>query len=263
MSVYHADNLQFVKESVESILNQSFSNFDYYIVFDGPVADDVDSYISSLRDPRIKLHRLEANKGLAFALNYLLEIVLQQPEIKFIARMDADDISMPDRFKKQRDILLENKEISCVGSWYEEIDHDGKHLSFRKLPIEHDELRKRYLIRTPFVHPCVMYHRRLIKLAGLYPTDTILMEDHVLWGKALKFKLIFANLPEYLLLYRKDREFYKRRSGIKYGWNYIKTRFSINKTLMLPFYSYILTSFIGIFKMMPFIIVKLAYRNLK
>ena len=66
MSVYHNDRLRFVKESVESILNQSFRDFDYYISFDGPVADDVDYYFSSLSDPRIKLYRLEANMGLAW-----------------------------------------------------------------------------------------------------------------------------------------------------------------------------------------------------
>lgn len=64
MSVYYADKFAFVKESVESILNQSFSNFYYYIAFDGPVSDDIDSYISSLKDSRVKLHRLNRTGGL-------------------------------------------------------------------------------------------------------------------------------------------------------------------------------------------------------
>ena len=257
MSIYHADRLRFVKESVESILNQTFNDFEYYIAFDGPVADDVDSYISSLKDPRVKLHRLEANKGLASALNYLLGLVLQQPEIKFIARMDADDISMPERFKKQRDFLLEKKEISCVGSWYEEIDENGKNLSFRKLPVDHESLRKRYMTRTPFAHSSVMYRRELIEKAGFYPEDTIFMEDNVLWGRALYSGLRFANIPEVLHRFRKDMEFYKRRSGIKYGLNYIKTKCDLIKILKHSFYSYIVTLLIGIYKMIPSIKVKL------
>jgi len=259
MSIYYSDRFQFVKESVESILNQTFNNFDYYIILDGPVANDVDYYISSLSDPRVKLHRLEENKGLAFALNYLLALVLHRSEILFIARMDADDISKPDRFKRQREFLLENNVVSCVGSWYEEIDEKGEHLNFRRLPVDHESLRRRYMTRTPFAHSSVMYHRRLIEIASFYPTETILMEDNVLWGRALAAGLKFANLPEHLFKFRKDNEFYKRRSGIIYGWNYIKTRNKINWSCNLPIYSYFLTFFIGVFKMMPAIISRYVY----
>ncbi|HLN21849.1 MAG TPA: glycosyltransferase, partial [Bacteroidales bacterium] len=95
MSIYHRDRLSFVKESVESILNQTFSDFHYYITFDGPVNQEVDKYVSSLQDGRIRFYRLEQNRGLAVALNYMLEIILKNPEYKYIARMDADDVSMP------------------------------------------------------------------------------------------------------------------------------------------------------------------------
>ncbi len=169
MSVYKNDRLKFLKESVQSILDQTFTQFHYYIVFDGPVSDDVDNYISTLSDDRIKFFRLEKNGGLAKALNYLLEIVLKNPEYKFIARMDADDISLPERFETQRNFLVENSEISCVGSWYEEIDETGKHLAFRKLPTDHESLRKRYLIRTPFAHPSVMYKTSMIRNCWILP----------------------------------------------------------------------------------------------
>jgi len=257
MSIYYADKLKFVKESVESILNQTFNDFEYYIAFDGPVAEDVDFYITSLKDPRVKLHKLEANKGLASALNYLLGLVLQRPEIKFIARMDADDISMPDRFKKQRDFLLENNDISCMGSWYEEIDENGKHLSFRKLPVDNENLRKRYMTRTPFAHSSVMYRRELIEKAGFYPEDTILMEDNVLWGRALYCGLKFANIPENLHKFRIDDGYFTRRSGLKYGFNYIRTKYQLIKTLHIPAKTYCITFLIGIYKMLPSFITKL------
>jgi len=237
MSVYKNDNLKFVRESVQSILDQTFKIFDFYIVFDGPVSTDIDRYISSINDNRIRLFRLEQNGGLASALNFLLEKVMSIPDYKLIARMDADDISLPLRFEKQRAFLSENTEISIVGSWYEEIDESGNHLADRKLPADHDSLKKRYMIslptrlekqraflsenteisivgswyeeidesgnhladrklpadhdslkkrymtRTPFAHPSVMYRRQLIEKAGSYPTDTVLMEDNVLWGK--------------------------------------------------------------------------------
>jgi glycosyltransferase involved in cell wall biosynthesis len=256
MSVYKNDKLKFLKESVQSILDQTFTQFHFYIVFDGPVSPDIDTYISSLKDSRIKLFRLEKNGGLASALNYLLEIVLKNPENKLIARMDADDISLPARFERQHDYLFSNPDISCVGCWYHEIDELGRHLSDRKLPVEHEALKKLYYIRTPFAHPSVMYRRNLIETAGFYPTNTVLMEDNVLWGKALKAGLLFANIPEYLLKFRKDENFYKRRSGIRYGWNFIITRFKINKSLNFPVYSYMFSFLIGLFKMMPLFILR-------
>ncbi|MDO9580629.1 MAG: glycosyltransferase [Bacteroidales bacterium] len=256
MSVYMNDRLSFVKESVESILSQTFLDYHLYIAFDGPVSLDIESYISNLKDERIRLYRIEKNRGLASALNYLLEMVIKNPEYKLIARMDADDISASSRFEKQRDFLLNNIDISCVGSWYEEINGEGMHLSFRKLPTAHEDLRKCYRARTPFAHPSVMYRRSLIEIAGFYPINTILMEDNVLWGRALKAGLKFANIPEYLLKFRIDEDFYMRRSGYKYGWHYIINRFKINKLLKLPLYVYIISFLIGIIKMMPSFILK-------
>ncbi len=259
MSVYHNDKLKFLKESVQSILDQTFSQFHYYIAFDGPVSQDIDTYITSLKDKRIRLFRLENNGGLANALNYLLKIVINNPEYKLIARMDADDVSLPARFEKQRNFLLNNPDISCVGCWYQEIDGSGKLLSDRKLPVYHEALKKLYYTRTPFAHPSVMYSRDLVEKAGLYPTDTILMEDNVLWGRALKEGLKFANIPEYILKFRKDDSFYNRRSGIKYGWNFIVTRFKINKSLSFPVHSYLLLFIVGIIKMMPSFALKYIY----
>jgi glycosyltransferase involved in cell wall biosynthesis len=228
-------------------------------VFDGPVESDIDNYISSIADERIKLSRIEKNGGLASALNYLLGIVLNSPDYKIIARMDADDVSMPERFEKQFNFLEANKEISCVGCWYEEINESGKHLADIRLPEKHEALRRRYYTRTPFAHPSVMYRRELIERAGFYPVDTVLMEDNVLWGKALKAGLLFANLPDFLLKFRKDKIFYKRRSGISYGWHFILTRFKINWSLHFPLYSFVFIFLIGFVKIMPPFLLRYFY----
>jgi hypothetical protein len=188
-----------------------------------------------------------------------LGIILKNPEYKLIARMDADDISLPDRFEKQHDFLLSNPDVSCVGCWYREIDETGRHLSDCKLPVEHEALKRLFYMWAPFAHPSVMFRKSLIETAGFYPTDTIFMEDNVLWAKALKAGLRFANIPEYLLKFRKDGDFYNRRSGIKYGWNFIITRFKINRSLKLPIYSYLFSFLIGIIKMMPSFILRYIY----
>jgi len=260
MSIYHNDRLKFVSESVESILNQTFRDFHYYLVFDGPVSEDIDSYVSSLTDERIRFFRLEKNGGLAAAMNFLLEKVLAEPQYKYIARMDADDVSMPERFEKQREYLINNPDITVLGSWYEEIDEEGKHLAFRRLPTDHESLRKRYFTRTPFAHSSVMYRRELIEKAGYYPTDTILMEDNVLWGRAIQEGLKFSNIQENLIRFRITDEFFRRRSGFKYGWKYTYTKFKTNKSLKYPVFKYIVSFCIGLVKMLPASLVKLGYK---
>jgi glycosyltransferase involved in cell wall biosynthesis len=259
MSVYINDRAEYVIQSVQSILNQTFTDFTYFLIFDGPVKPDIDSFIASVKDKRLKLFRLPVNGGLAGALNYLLEIIMKDPQYKIIARMDADDISNPNRFEKQRDFLLKNQGVSCVGCWYQEIDESGKHLSDRKFPTDHESLKKHYFSRTPFAHPTVMFRRQLIEKAGYYPVDTFLMEDNVLWGRALKAELRFANIPEYLLKFRIDDGFYSRRSGIRYGWNFIKEKIAINKELNAPFLVYPVVAGRGILKMLPVFLLRQLY----
>ena len=101
-----------------------------------------------------------------------------------------------------------------------------------------------------------MYRRQLIEKAGYYPTDTVLMEDNVLWGRALNAGLRFANIPEYLFKFRIDKNFFKRRSGVKYGWSYIKTKREVNKILDAPFLSYLTVTGKGVLKMMPTFLLK-------
>jgi glycosyltransferase involved in cell wall biosynthesis len=203
------------------------------------------------------------NGGLAAALNFLLEIVLKNPDYKFIARMDADDISSSERFQRQHEFLMSNSDISCVGSWYEEIDEAGRHLSYRKLPVSHEDLIRRFRIRVPFAHPSVMFSRNLIEKAGYYPVDTMLMEDSVLWGMALKAGLKFANVPELLLKFRIDEKFFSRRSGFKYGWKFIITRFRVNKALNFPSHTYLYILMAGIIKMMPSFFLSYVYKAVR
>jgi glycosyltransferase involved in cell wall biosynthesis len=259
MSVYKNDKLKYVAESIQSILNQTFDKFDYFIIFDGPVSSEIDNYIKALNDSRISLSLIDLNCGLAKALNYLIGLILRNPEYAFIARMDADDISGRFRIEHQRNFLIQNPQISCVGCWYQEIDDQGELLRNIELPVDPELIKKRYYLRTPFAHPSVMYRRELVEKAGFYPTDTILMEDCVLWGKALKTGLQFANIPEYLFKFRIDKGFYKRRSGFRYGWNYIKTKFRINHNLNLPFYYYLPSLAVGVIKMFPPSILKYFY----
>lgn len=260
MSIYKNDSLIFVKESVQSILSQTFAQFHFYLIFDGPVSADIDEYISNLQDIRLRLFRTQNNMGLAKALNQLLSEILYYPEYRYIARMDADDISLASRLEIQRNFLLNNGHIACVGSWYTEIDESGKLLSYQKFPISNEEIIKFFWKRSPMAHPSVMFRRELIEKAGYYPTNTLRLEDYILWSNALKSDLKLANVPEYLILYRRDKDFYNRRSGIRFGFNYIKTRFKINRSIHVPFYIYFYSFFVGVIRMMPTFVIRSIYQ---
>ena len=124
MSLYRNDTIEYVKLAVESILNQSYSDFDFYIQYDGHIKNDVDLYLSSLSDTRIHIYKRDENKGLAKSLNELLSVVMPL-DYQFIARMDADDISIPDRFEKQVNYLQNHQEVDVVGGAINEIDENG------------------------------------------------------------------------------------------------------------------------------------------
>lgn len=109
MSLYKNDRLEFVKPAVESILRQTYNDFDFYVQYDGYVKDEVDVYLSGLEDVRMKMQRRAENKGLAQSLNDLLFIVMHKG-YEFIARMDADDICVADRFQRQFNFLQANSD---------------------------------------------------------------------------------------------------------------------------------------------------------
>jgi glycosyltransferase involved in cell wall biosynthesis len=259
MAVYHNDKPEYVRKSVQSIVTQTYPYFDFFICFDGPVSDEVNNFIQSLGDSRIKIFKIEKHGGLAKALNFLLERVLEKPQYELIARMDADDISISTRFEAQKKFFSENPLISCLGSWYKEIDENDNIISSQKLPLKHEELRKFFLKRSPLAHPSVMFRREMVVRAGLYPINTLRLEDYVFWSTAFKNGLLFENLPEYLLLFRRDKNFYKRRSGILFGFNYIITRFKINKTLNAPLHIYFYSLMVGLVRMMPSFILRFIY----
>ncbi len=162
MSLYKSDVLGYVKLATESILNQSYSGFDFYIQYDGYVQKDVDDYLSSIKDERIHINRRDENKGLAYSLNELLGIVMPLG-YEYIARMDADDISMLDRFEKQIAFMDTHPETECLGSWAIEIKSDGSEYYRKQMPETHEGCWEQFMIRDCMIHPTVMFRRSYIE----------------------------------------------------------------------------------------------------
>ena len=162
MSLYKSDVLEYVKLATESILNQTYRDFDFYIQYDGNVQKDVDDYLSGLKDERIHINRRDENKGLAFSLNELLEIVMPLG-YEYIARMDADDISMPERFEKQIAYMESHPETECLGTWAIEIKSDGSEYYRKQMPETHEGCWKQFMIRDCMIHHMMMSRKNYIE----------------------------------------------------------------------------------------------------
>ncbi len=197
MSVYNGE--RFLREAVDSVLDQSFEDFEFIIVDDG----STDSSSSTLdvygkHDTRVRVHHQE-NWGLVEALNRGWSLARG----KYIARMDADDIACPDRLMRQIDFMEKHPDVGVVGSAIEVINGTGDTVAIHRYPTNHREITQG-LRRgdCPLVHPTVLIRRQVFDAVGGYRKAMIDAEDYELWLRiAGRSKL--ANLDAVLLKYRR------------------------------------------------------------
>ena len=260
MSLYKNDRLDFVKLAVESILHQTYSNFDFYIQYDGAICEEIDAFLSNISDERVKIYRRSENKGLAHSLNDLLQIVMPKG-YEFIARMDADDISEPNRFDRQMLYFEKYPEVECLGTWAVEIMSDGSEYYRKQMPETHVECRTLFRKRDCMIHPTVMFRRSYIEKAGLYSLDTYFGEDTMMWAQGFAAGCTFANVPEYLFRFRLDDKFFTRRRGWKHAMNIFLLRHRVNKMLHYGLIADLWALAYAGAKMMPTSILNILYKN--
>ena len=194
MPAYNAG--KFIAEAIESVLQQTFTDFELVIIDDGST-DNTAEIIQSFSDRRIHLIH-QSHNGIAAALNKGLGIV----ESEYIARFDADDICFPDRLMQQVSFLDENQDYIITGSDAEYISEDGEHLFyFRCIGHTHDEIIEKINSYCPFIHSAVMYRKNAVIKASGYSIHAHNFEDYLLWTQILKFGK-FANLPQELIRVR-------------------------------------------------------------
>jgi glycosyltransferase involved in cell wall biosynthesis len=194
MPVYNAD--EYLAEAIESILNQIFEDLEFIIICDDPsdkTREIIDKYQRT--DNRI-IVLYQKKEGLVASLNKGCFVA----KGKYIARMDADDISDTSRFEKQLNFLELHPDVGVIGTYMEEIDENGNPnpLSTFKPPLEHDLIAWHMLFDCCVVaHPTVMVRRTLLDRVGGYNPHFIHIEDAELWSR-LVFITQFSNLPEFL-----------------------------------------------------------------
>lgn len=259
MSVYKNDVIQYVKLAVDSILCQTFKNFDFYIQCDGPIRQEVDDYLSTLTDERIKIQKRAENKGLAQSLNDLLAVVMPHG-YEYIARMDSDDISLPERFEKQLEYFKLHPEVECLGSWAIEITSNGDEYFRKQMPQTHEDCLDLFRKRDPMIHPTVIFRRSYIEKAGMYALDTFFGEDTMMWAQGFAAGCMLGNVPEYLFKFRLDDNFFDRRRGWKYAKGIWELRHRVNKMLGFGIVEDCWALAYAAAKMMPKFILNIIYK---
>jgi len=195
MPVYNGE--KYLKEAIDSILQQTFTNFELLII-EGGSKDNSLKIIQEYQDSRIRIvYQDKENPGLAAALNQGLE----NAKGEYIARMDCDDISYPERLQKQVNFMDANTKVGVCGTWLIHLI-DGKLGQVQKYPLSYDEIRVALFYATPFGHPSVIIKNSMLMENKLsYNTEFTYGEDYDLWNRCSEhFQL--ANLPEVLLTYR-------------------------------------------------------------
>ena len=194
MTVYNGE--KFLRESIESILCQTFDDFEFIIIDDGST-DASPNIMASFSDPRLVFVQQE-NIGQTKSLNKGLHLARGE----YVARQDADDISLPDRFEKQAAYLDAHPEVVVVGGSVIRVDEQGNALRRLVFPQTHRKVRKRLRQGiNPLVHTTVMFRRREIVSLGGYNEHFPVIQDCELWFRVSEcFRL--ANLPDVLCYYR-------------------------------------------------------------
>lgn len=192
MPVYNGE--KYLRESIDSILNQTFGDFEFLIINDGS-NDNSAGIVRSYNDKRINFVENEQNRGLSFSLNKGIDL----SNSEYIARMDADDISLPSRLEKQIAFLNKNPNVGICGTWGQFF---GESSLIAKTPKSHNKIKGHLFSNCSMLHPTVVFRNNLFKKYNLkYRTDFKIAQDYELWTRASSL-INFSNITEVLLMYR-------------------------------------------------------------
>ena len=220
MSVYKNEKAEYLTTCFDSIFSQSLLPTEIILVEDGPLTPALRNAIAreELRFPCLKRVVLDVNQGLGIALGKGMEAC----SYDIIARMDTDDICMPDRFLTQIEFMDSHPEVDVLGAWITEFDYEPSNVvGIRSLPEQHDEIYRFGKKRNPVNHPVVVFRKQAVmKVGGYQPLS--LFEDYYLWGRMLVAGCRFHNLQQPLLLFRRSPEMIHRRGGLAYAGHEIQ-----------------------------------------
>lgn len=230
MSVYHKERAEYLKQSIESIQNQTIPTNDFVLVCDGALTPELDAVIASKQQEMgniLNVVRLAKNGGLGNALNE----GIKHCKNELVARMDSDDISAADRCEKQVKLFEKNPELDIAsGALLEFVTSPNQITGGRKVPCSNDDIVGYSRKRCPFNHPCVMFKKSAVERAGGYQEKYHLFEDYYLWIRMLQNGCNAQNLPDVLLYMRTSTDMYLRRGGTAYAKAMLRFHWWVHKS---------------------------------
>lgn len=213
MCVYAGDKREWFKRAVDSVISQTLRPSEVVVVVDGPVSVEIDDILIELEnDALFKVVRLLKNEGHGKAR----KISLENCSNEFVAIMDSDDISLPDRFENQISIFRTNAQVDIVGGNITEFVGEENNIIAERVVPQDDEAIKKYMKkRCPMNQMTVMFKKSVYEHVGGY-IDWYQDEDYYLWLRMMLDGATFANTGTILVNVRVGADMYKRRGGLKY-----------------------------------------------
>lgn len=219
MSVYKNEQSTNLSQAIKSVFDQTLLPTELLIIKDGPLTEELEKVLSEAEKKysgKVRTIALPQNVGLGLALKKGVEC----SSTELIARVDSDDLSLPDRFLIQVREFEKNPSLSLLSGTVGEFSDDPEKIdSCRKLPLTHNEIVKFSKIRNPFNHPAVMFKKSVVLNAGNY-RDFQGFEDYDLWVRILQQGNLSENLAKMVVKMRTGEGMHKRRGGMKYLLNY-------------------------------------------
>lgn len=237
MSVYKKESYMNLRESVTSMMNQTIPPNDFVLYCDGRLTNELYLEIERLKQkfPVLNVIYNDINAGLGKALSAGLDYC----KYDIVARMDSDDIALPRRMEYQL-AALKKHQADIVSGTIEEFTGDISNITAVKtLPETADEILLYSKRRNPFNHPCVIFRKQQVYLAGNYEHCPF-FEDYWLWVRMLKNGCKGYNVPETVLYMRSGSDLYKRRGGFSYTKYALNFRKKMKSTGFCSFKDYMI-----------------------
>jgi len=259
MPVYAGDNLEYFKKATSSILNQTLKPDEIVIVVDGPIPNTHKLFLNELSENSI-INVIFNAKNCGSGVSR--DIGIKNCKNEIIALMDSDDISVPNRFEKQLNYLVNNN-VDIIGGWIEEFTEiPGDINSIRKVPSSHNEIYEYGKWRMPVNNVTLMFKKKAYFEVGGYPKQRR-VEDWSLIAKMILNNNIFYNFPEILVYARAGKKYFSRRRKFNHFFYDLKIFLFMYKRGYINFLIMMINIIIRIvLKVLPQFITRIIYNNI-
>lgn len=261
ISVYYKEKAEYLIECLESMVHQTVQPSEIVIVKDGKLTAELEDVLTKYKTKYQRLFKfvcLEKNVGLGLALAEGIKNCSHE----LIARMDSDDISIPNRCELQLREFAKDSLLDVCGGYIKEFcDSKEKVVSIRKVPLVDSEIKEYQKRRDAVNHVTVMFKKSKVLEAGNYQ-HALVMEDSLLWTNMILHGATFKNIDDYLVYVRTGADMFKRRGGLKYFKKYKNGRKIILQTGYISKWDYYYTLLVQlIFSILPNSVREFVYEN--